>query len=325
MWSGLTSGITSGTSRCILSALELVTTAHPAAAKRGSISAAIEASSAAKMIFGAPSDVAGDTRISATRAGKGVFILQRAASPYKRPSERSEAASHATSNHGWCSSICTKRCPTIPVAPRIPTAVFVGIGDWILQQPRWMPGVRHPPSVIRRITTVNSIRADGTNRGVNMPELRQNYFTKEWVIIATERAKRPEELATHRPAQSLPPFVETCPFCPGNESKTPPEIMRFPANASQPWAVRVIPNKFAALSREAQPARSQQDVWRRIEGFGFHEVVIDSPDHSCCMALLPDEQVASILRVYKERYTLLSMDRRVNHVTIFKNHGVDAG
>ena len=158
-----------------------------------------------------------------------------------------------------------------------------------------------------------------------MPELRQNFFTKEWVIIATERAKRPEELATHRPAQSLPPFVETCPFCPGNESKTPPEIMRFPANASQPWAVRVIPNKFAALSREAQPARSQQDIWRRIEGFGFHEVVIDSPDHSCCMALLPDEQVASILRVYKERYTLLSMDRRVNHVTIFKNDGLDAG
>jgi UDPglucose--hexose-1-phosphate uridylyltransferase len=158
-----------------------------------------------------------------------------------------------------------------------------------------------------------------------MPELRQNFFTKEWVIIATERAKRPEELATHRPAQTVPSFVEACPFCPGNESKTPPEVMRFPATAGEPWAVRVIPNKFAALSRDAQPARSQQDVWRRIEGFGFHEVVIDSPDHSCCMALLPDEQVASILRVYKERYTLLSMDRRVNHVTIFKNHGLDAG
>lgn len=158
-----------------------------------------------------------------------------------------------------------------------------------------------------------------------MPELRQNFFTKEWVIIATERAKRPEELATHRPAQTVPSFVESCPFCPGNESKTPPEVMRFPANAAQPWTVRVIPNKFAALSKETQPTRSLQDVWRRIEGFGFHEVIIDSPDHSCCMALLPDEQVANVLRVYKERYTLLSMDRRVNHVTIFKNHGVDAG
>src|SRR6202030_2727063 len=58
-----------------------------------------------------------------------VFIFQRAASPYKRPSERSEAASHATSNQGWCSSNCTKRCPTIPVAPRIPTGVFVCIVD----------------------------------------------------------------------------------------------------------------------------------------------------------------------------------------------------
>src|SRR5271169_741160 len=105
MWSGLTSGITSGTSPCILSALELVTTAHPAAAKRGSISAAIEASRAAKIILGAPSVEAGDTRIPATLAGIGVFNFQRAASPYGRPSERSEAATHATSNHGWCSSI----------------------------------------------------------------------------------------------------------------------------------------------------------------------------------------------------------------------------
>ena len=63
-----------------------------------------------------------------------------------------------------------------------------------------------------------------------MPELRQNFFTKEWVIIATERAKRPEELAMHRQAQEVPAFVETCPFCPGNEAKTPPEVMRHPTD-----------------------------------------------------------------------------------------------
>ena len=158
-----------------------------------------------------------------------------------------------------------------------------------------------------------------------MPELRQNFFTREWVIIATERARRPEELATHRPAPSVPAFMETCPFCPGNESNTPTELLRFPADVSRAWAVRVIPNKFAALSRDVQPTRSPQDVWRRIDGFGFHEVIIEGPDHACCMALMPETQVASILRVYKERYNLLSMDRRVNHVTIFKNHGVDAG
>jgi UDPglucose--hexose-1-phosphate uridylyltransferase len=122
-----------------------------------------------------------------------------------------------------------------------------------------------------------------------MPELRQNFFTKEWVIIATERAKRPEDLATHRAVQPVPEFVESCPFCPGNESKTPPEVLRYPAGGG-PWAVRVIPNKFAALSSEAQPTRSLQHLRRRIEGFGFHEVIIDSPDHSRYMGLLSDAQ-----------------------------------
>jgi UDPglucose--hexose-1-phosphate uridylyltransferase len=157
-----------------------------------------------------------------------------------------------------------------------------------------------------------------------MPELRQNFFTKEWVIIATERAKRPEELATHRTVQPVPAFLESCPFCPGNESKTPPEVMRYPAN-SEPWTVRVIPNKFAALSSDVQPTRSLQHARRRIDGFGFHEVIIDGPDHSRCMSRLPDEHVASILRVYKQRYQALSTDHRVNHITIFKNHGIDAG
>ena len=158
-----------------------------------------------------------------------------------------------------------------------------------------------------------------------MPELRQNFFTKEWVIIATERAKRPEDLATHRPVQAVPAFVETCPFCPGNETKTPPEVLRFPADSSGPWAVRVVPNKFCALSSDAQPTRNLQHLRRRIDGFGFHEVIVDSPDHARCMAQLSDAQVANILRAYKQRYNALSLDQRVVHITIFKNHGADAG
>ncbi len=147
--------------------------------------------------------------------------------------------------------------------------------------------------------------------GSAMPELRQNFFTKEWVIIATERAKRPEELATHRLVQNAPAFVESCRFCVGNESKTPPEVTRFPA-VTKPWDVRVIPNKFAALSSEVQPTLSLQHLRRRIEGFGFHEVIIDSPDHSCPMAMLSDAHVAKILGIYKERYNALSLDHRIN-------------
>jgi len=158
-----------------------------------------------------------------------------------------------------------------------------------------------------------------------MPELRQNFFTKEWVIIATERAKRPEELATHRVAPPAPSFVETCPFCPGNESRTPPEVVRYPADAGQPWDVRVVLNKFAALSGDVAPKRNLQHLRRRIDGFGFHEVIVDSPDHARCMAVLPDTHVARILQIYKQRYSTLSLDQRIEHITIFKNHGTDAG
>jgi UDPglucose--hexose-1-phosphate uridylyltransferase len=159
-----------------------------------------------------------------------------------------------------------------------------------------------------------------------MPELRQNFFTKEWVIIATERAKRPEDLAAHRPTVvDVPRYVEACPFCPGNEDKSPVEFSRYPADRSQPWAIRVVPNKYAALSSLVEPTRSLQHLRRTVQGFGFHEVIIEDPDHSRCMALMTDAQVARILTVFKQRYDALSLDHRINHLTIFKNHGSGAG
>src|SRR5215469_10138840 len=101
-WQALTSGMTRGTSLAMRKALEFETTAQPASANLGSSSAAMLASSAAKMILGAPSGEAGETVIWATLGGIGVRSFQRAASAYGHPSERSDAASHATSNQGWC-------------------------------------------------------------------------------------------------------------------------------------------------------------------------------------------------------------------------------
>ncbi len=159
-----------------------------------------------------------------------------------------------------------------------------------------------------------------------MPELRQNRFTKEWVIIATERAKRPEELAVKREPKVVPHYVPTCPFCPGNETLTPPEIFRLPLGGSNgAWRTRVVPNKFAALARDVQPQRTIQRSHRRINGFGVHDVVVDTPDHALPTALMTDEQVTDILSCYKRRYDELSDDPRIAHVTIFKNHGTEAG
>jgi len=158
-----------------------------------------------------------------------------------------------------------------------------------------------------------------------MPELRQNFFTKEWVIIAKERAKRPEELATHRPPKVVPPFVETCVFCPGNEAKTPPEVQRLPSDSPTSWQVRIVPNKFGALSRDAKPTRLIRRSHRTMEGFGVHDVIIDTPNHAEVVALMPQAHLANLIRAYKSRYDTLSHDPRIAHITIFKNHGLEGG
>ena len=158
-----------------------------------------------------------------------------------------------------------------------------------------------------------------------MSELRQNFATKEWVVIATERARRPEEMARHSQRKPAAPFVANCPFCPGNEKLTPAEIMRIPTSLEVPWHARVIPNKFAALSREVQPTRTVHRSLRSVNGFGVHDVIVETPDHSEVMALMPDSYMAEILRIYKIRYDELSLDRRIALITIFKNHGPDAG
>jgi UDPglucose--hexose-1-phosphate uridylyltransferase len=158
-----------------------------------------------------------------------------------------------------------------------------------------------------------------------MSELRQNFATKEWVVIATERARRPEEMVRQRERKPLASFVANCPFCPGNEKLTPPEVLRVPASFEVPWHARVIPNKFAALSRIVEPTRTIHRLRRSVNGFGVHDVIIETPDHSQVLALMPDSYVAEILRIYKTRYDELSLDSRVALITIFKNHGTDAG
>src|SRR5437867_13139444 len=107
-----------------------------------------------------------------------------------------------------------------------------------------------------------------------MPELRQNYFTKEWVIIATERAKRPEELVSRRVPKTAPQHVENCPFCPGNESKTPPEVLRIPAEGNGAWQVRVSGNKFAALSRDIKQTRGFLRPRISLVGWGIQYVIV---------------------------------------------------
>ena len=104
---------------------------------------------------------------------------------------------------------------------------------------------------------------------------------------------------------------------------TPPESARIVRDGK--WQVRVTPNKFAALSSQGELVRSLDGLKRTVSGVGIHEVVVETPDHSKTTALLPQEDVELIIRCYKDRYFAITDDPRVEHVTIFKNHGAGAG
>lgn len=156
-----------------------------------------------------------------------------------------------------------------------------------------------------------------------MPELRLNQITKEWVIIATERAKRPEDFKSKARKKRRPSFVETCPFCPGNEERTPEEVFRV--SDGDQWKIRIVPNKFAALYKDVKRVRVNEGLKHTVSGFGIHEVLIETPLHNMTTALLPLDQVSEIIRTYKRRFIEIHSKPQIGHVILFKNHGERAG
>ncbi|MCX5905919.1 MAG: galactose-1-phosphate uridylyltransferase [Deltaproteobacteria bacterium] len=162
-----------------------------------------------------------------------------------------------------------------------------------------------------------------------MSEFRQDPVTKQWVIIATERAKRPHDFAKTSLQPPLPAYKADCPFCEGNEHLTPLETLayRHGGQANGPgWWIRAIPNKFAAVSPSGSLARRQEEgFFRKMDGVGQHEVIIESPQHNLCIPLMGDPQVEEIVRAYRERYLTLREDPRFKIIIIFKNHGRAAG
>ena len=155
-----------------------------------------------------------------------------------------------------------------------------------------------------------------------MPQLRKDPLNDRWVIIAPERADRPNALV--RPLPEPPGSRETCPFCPGNEKMTPPEILtqRDPAGA---WSLRVVPNRYPALRTEIPMSRSAEGFFDSMAGVGAHEVVIETADHTRELGGLPAAQVANVLRAWQERMLDLSRDLRLRSVVAFKNRGAPAG
>ncbi|MFQ5789023.1 MAG: galactose-1-phosphate uridylyltransferase [Acidobacteriota bacterium] len=187
-----------------------------------------------------------------------------------------------------------------------------------------------------------------------MTELRRDPVTCHWVLFSSERAKRPSDFEAERKQKGSGDPLEraACPFCPGNEALTPPEVLAYrrhgEANTSG-WDLRVVPNKYAAL-KESTPAFAKatarqrpafakatrlrrdsggqavdRELFQRMEGVGAHEVIIESRDHGATLASLPLSQLRNVLCAFRDRLREHANDRRIQYVSIYKNQGPEAG
>lgn len=159
-----------------------------------------------------------------------------------------------------------------------------------------------------------------------MPELRKDPVIGRWVIIATERARRPQDFVL--PAEAPEPGG-FCPFCAGHESSTPPEIHALRDPASRPdapgWRVRVVSNKFPALRIEGGLDRRGDGVYDAMNGLGAHEVIIETPDHDRELEDQEPAGIRDVLLAYRVRMLDLMRDSRFHYILVFKNVGRGAG
>src|SRR5688572_20796858 len=159
-----------------------------------------------------------------------------------------------------------------------------------------------------------------------MSELRKDPVTGRWVIISTERRKRPTDFRLE--SVTVTPD-EACPFCEGHEHMTPRELLAHRRNGSGPdspgWDLRVVPNQFPVLRVEGSLDRQAEGLFDKMNGIGAHEVIIETPRHAETLATMADAAVEQVLWAFRERVQDLKQDRRFRYIIIFKNHGLAAG
>lgn len=152
-------------------------------------------------------------------------------------------------------------------------------------------------------------------------ELRRDLVTGDWIVIAKERAKRPSDFATK--GESLTCLADD-PFRDPQASGNGEPVLKY-ENKDKEWTLQVIPNKFPAFTQQGECAVTREEgPYEVIDGRGHHEVVItrDCDKH---FALFSKEQAEEVIRAYNARYNELKKDSCVKYVSVFHNHGKEAG
>lgn len=177
-------------------------------------------------------------------------------------------------------------------------------------------------------------RSRGNVMSVN--DMRKDYILDRWVVIATQRKQRPTDFSKARKVTR--PSV--CPFCPGNEHMTPPAILVYlkvdkeivkdrdrEDFRQKDWLVRCVSNLFPAFTpgsdREAKASKGKKFV--SMAAVGHHEVLVESPNHDEHPGVARVDQLVHVINAYRDRFKALSSNEYVRYVSIFRNHGSEAG
>lgn len=161
-----------------------------------------------------------------------------------------------------------------------------------------------------------------------MGEIRKDQVRDQWVVVNIDRVVKPRDLPVPRQGKSEP-AAGFCPFCPGNEAITPPELLAIrpegsPANGTG-WDMRAIPNKFTAFSLLTDYAQTEDNLHQMRTGFGDHEVIIETPEHGVEFHHHSIDRITAVLQMVQNRFNALAADERIKHIQVYKNRGLFAG
>jgi len=172
---------------------------------------------------------------------------------------------------------------------------------------------------------------------MHLNELRRDYLLDRWVVIATQRKRRPTDFIRQKTGSKKRGI---CPFCPGNENMTPPATLVYVRKNGKiakerdsngfrhtGWLVRCIPNLYPAFTWLPEGEGEKEDVmgFRSLPAIGHHEVIVESPNHDEHPSVASIDQLKLIIEAYMDRFRYLSSREYVKYVSIFRNHGSEAG
>jgi len=168
-------------------------------------------------------------------------------------------------------------------------------------------------------------------------ELRKDYLLDRWVVIATERGRRPTDFAKQQREKAK---IGICPMCPGNEHMTPPATLVYLKSGKnirkvkdkndfrhKNWLIRCIPNLYPAFAPPKEKI-SRKQIMKRSDlaaAVGHHEVLDESPNHDEHPANAKISQLVHVINAYVDRLREFSAKPYVQYVSIFRNHGIEAG